>query len=97
MVDDNTTVRLTETYNNWTLECLQEGTVTVTATQEGNDLYYPAPAVSKTVTIVTTSITPHPMDARDADAPIYDLQGRRVLHPTVPGIYIISGRKVMLR
>jgi len=46
--------------------------------------------------IIPDGITPPaPSPERGDEAPLYDLQGRRVLHPT-PGIYIRSGRKVIL-
>jgi hypothetical protein len=36
---------------------------------------------------------------QEAAAPqaIYDLQGRRVLRATTPGLYIMGGKKVMIR
>lgn len=44
---------------------------------------------------VTTGIKDITVDGDAADAPMYDLQGRRVDNPSVRGIYIINGRKVV--
>lgn len=44
----------------------------------------------------TTGIDAPTTEANDADAVVYDLQGRRVTHVT-KGIYIVNGRKVFVR
>lgn len=36
-------------------------------------------------------------DKTAADAMIYDLQGRKIIRPTSPGIYIINGKKTIVR
>ncbi|MBD5240148.1 MAG: hypothetical protein HDS64_10370 [Bacteroidales bacterium] len=33
--------------------------------------------------------------AENPDAPVYDLQGRRVNNPSAPGLYIINGKKIL--
>ncbi len=59
-----------------------------------------APGAS-TITIIhpeiTTGIQDVETDAVDPLAPVYDLQGRRVLRPQASGIYIQNGKKVMVR
>jgi hypothetical protein len=35
-------------------------------------------------------------DAGEADAVYYDLQGRRITKPTVKGVYIMNGKKVVI-
>jgi hypothetical protein len=44
---------------------------------------------------VTTGIKDITVDGDSADEQMYDLQGRRVDNPSVRGIYIINGRKVV--
>ena len=46
------------------------------------------------VATVTTGISAPTTAETPADAPVYDLQGRRVLNPT-KGLYIVNGRKVI--
>ena len=50
----------------------------------------------KTFTVDFTNIADVPLDSPVADAPIFDLLGRPVTHPT-HGIYIQNGRKVMIK
>ena len=52
------------------------------------------PGTTVTSKGTTTSIST--IEAPDADAPLYDLQGRRVSHPQ-KGIYIHDGRKVVIK
>jgi len=50
------------------------------------------PGTTVTSKGTTTAITA--IDVPDADAPFYDLQGRRVSHPR-KGIYIQNGKKII--
>jgi len=45
--------------------------------------------------IELSSIHHAQLKTQDSDAPVYDLQGRRVAHPKQEEIYIQGGRKVM--
>lgn len=45
----------------------------------------------------TTPILPIAAPKLDSDAPIYDLTGRRVKHPTTKGIYLQNGRKFIIK
>jgi hypothetical protein len=80
------------------------GTVTVTAhnaddTRMGtasfevaDDTYDYAVSLSLTV---ETAINKVSVDQQDANAPVYDLNGRRVSNPAQQGIYIKAGKKVV--
>ena len=57
--------------------------------------YYVGKVSSLTLSTDLTGIEEHTMEAK-GDGRVYDLQGRRVEKPT-KGIYIVDGKKVMLR
>lgn len=60
---------------------------------EGLAIDIPVNIIEDPASITDIGIT---SPATDCDI-IYDLQGRRILHPTSPGIYIINGSKTIIR
>ena len=64
-----------------------------TSSEDGYDVIYNA--IEDTITL--TSINDITTESTDANAVVYDLQGRRLTAPTSSGIYIINGVKVFIK
>lgn len=71
------------------------GETTITATFAGNN-QYAAAAASYTLT-VTTATGIQAIRAEAAQGHVYDLQGRRVQAVKQGGVYIVNGRKVVVK
>ena len=67
-------------------------TYNVTAVYDKGESAFSAPASADVTTGVTKITT-----TEAADGHVYDLQGRRVEHPTAPGIYIKNGKKYVVK
>lgn len=75
--------------------------------QKGQTYYYKVeaytcagtslPSTAAQGSIASTSLAPTPAATAPAQSRIYDLTGRRFTHATQPGIYIIDGRKVVVK
>ena len=44
-----------------------------------------------------TALTPVNSEKRMVNSELYDLQGRRMDRPTKPGLYIMNGKKVIIK
>lgn len=71
------------------------------AAQAAGTSYDVAPYLPGDFKLVINKIANPEEDSLDAimaetpDAPVYDLQGRRVSKPSAPGLYIINGKKIL--
>lgn len=90
------------------LDCLKEGEVTVRAIQEGNINYYPAVRVSKSITIrkaAGINSVVNDENHYDNSFDIYNMQGmclkrnasKEDVNNLSPGLYIINGKKVIVK
>ena len=86
----------------WGLITLTDATISApsgAALDETNTAIVVGSDYANGVTIVATTSTgiQHVDAAVKADAPVFDLQGRRVQNPKAGGLYIVNGRKVMVQ
>ncbi len=80
------------------LDCLNEGILVIKALQEGDKNYYSAVRVSKTIIIGNASgIDAVDMGTISSDIPVYNLMGTRVEVMEKGHIYILNGKKILVK
>ena len=72
-------------------------TVTLTVTAPDGKTYSTSKSFDVKLTTPIASVKITPDVVKEGDSAIYDLTGRRIEHITRPGIYIIGGKKVIVK